>query len=717
MLELKKKSMAREIWQCTKCGATYGTDIGKCGCEIAEEKERTRTIKPKRTKKMAVPKGTATKEQKSIFHRISQKKKAALLGNLEDYIDEVKASRSFPKKLDMFPFERIRGGQKEFLQDARSVVENGKHIIAHAPAGIGKTAVALSATLEYSLPHNKKVFFLTSKQSQHKIAIDTLRMIRDRCSTDIVAVDVISKQDMCPKREAKGHYRAFREFCEFLVKKHECEYYENHSLYAYEKLVSGIVHVDELKNICFEFGMCPHRAAMEIGKHADIVVCDYNYIFSDMLDTMLDKFEEGLKDIILIVDEAHNLPDRIRQHLSDYLTPFTIKEALKEVKRYDRQLQGHLASFISLFDKLAQEVPVNEEQTVEKALVVRKIEGSLKESLETSKTFDDFIDALTLVGKEAAKKGADRSLALEMAEFLRGWINDYPSCLRLFQNEDLPKLSYKVLDPSVMSKDVFASVHASILMSGTLYPTEMYADILGISEDKAILREYTSPFPKENRPVIVTNKLTTAYKKRGPEMYKNIATSIVDITNHIKGNLAVFFQSYQMLFNISKLMSHNLKKRIITEDREMSKQDKDKIHNILVKSRKDKGAILLGVMGGSLSEGIDYEDNVLESVIVVGLPLAPPSLEVEALQNYYAQKFDEERGLYYGYINPAMNKVMQALGRCIRSEKDRAVVVLMDDRFKWDRYKRCFPKDVDLEVTSSPPILVSRFFREGNTAE
>jgi DNA excision repair protein ERCC-2 len=164
-------------------------------------------------------------------------------------------------------------------------------------------------------------------------------------------------------------------------------------------------------------------------------------------------------------------------------------------------------------------------------------------------------------------------------------------------------------------------------------------------------------------------------------------------------------------------MSHNLKKRIITEDREMSKQDKDKIHNILVKSRKEKGAILLGVMGGSLSEGIDYHENVLESVIVVGLPLAPPSLGVEALQNYYTQKFDEERGLYYGYINPAMNKVTQALGRCIRSQNDRAVVVLMDERFKWDRYKRSLPKDIDLVVTSSPEMLVSRFFRDGNTVE
>jgi DNA excision repair protein ERCC-2 len=717
MLELKEKTGFREIWQCTKCGATYGTDIGRCGCEVAEEKRGTGTLNSKRTKKMTITKGTAAKEPKSIFHRFSQREKATMLGKLEDYIDEVKDKRSLPEKPDMFPFERIRDGQKEFLQDARSVVENGKHIIAHAPTGIGKTAAALSAALEYSLPHDKQVFFLTSRQSQHKIAINTLRMIRDRCATDIVAIDVISKQDMCPKSEAKGRYQTFREFCEFLVKKHRCEYHENYIMSAYGKLVNDMLHVDELKNICVEFGMCPHRAALDVGKHADIIVCDYNYIFSDMLDTMLDKFEKDLKDIILIVDEAHNLPDRIRQHLSDYLTPFTIKETLKEVKRYDRPLQRHLEGFMSLFDKLARDVPANEEQTIEKELVVGKIEDSLKGGLETSKTFDDFIDRLTLLGKEAAKKGSSRSLSLEMVDFLRGWINEYPSCLRLFQNKDLPKLSYKVLDPSVMSKEIFASVHTSILMSGTLYPTKMYADILGISEAKAILKEYPSPFPKENRPVVVTNELTTAYKKRGPEMYNNIAGSIVGITNHIKGNLAVFFQSYMMLSDISKLMSHNLEKRIIIEDREMSKQDKDKIHNILVKSRKEKGAILLGVMGGSLSEGIDYHENVLESVIVVGLPLAPPSLEVEALQNYYTLKFDEEKGLYYGYINSAMNKVTQALGRCIRSEKDRAVVVLMDERFKWDRYKRCFPKDIDLVVTSSPEMLVSRFFRSGSTVE
>ena len=717
MLKLKKKSAFREIWECTKCGATYGTDIGKCGCEIAEERRSTRTAKTKMGKKKTKQKDTTRRESRGVFHTFSQKEKAAVLGKLKDHIDEIKASRSFSETPDIFPFERIREGQKEFLQDARAVVKNGGHIIAHAPTGIGKTAVALSAALEFCLPRNKTVFFLTSKQSQHKIAIDTLRMIKERSRIDLVAVDIISKQDMCPRREAKGHYRAFRELCEFLVRKHKCEYYVNYSQNTYERLVGDIFHVHELRNICAESGMCPHRAALDVGKHADIVVCDYNYIFSDMLDTMLDRFEKGLEEMILVIDEAHNLPDRIRQHLSGYLTPFTIKEAIKEVKRYDRTLPGHLTHLKSLFDELVRDIPVNEEQPVEKTLVVRTIEDSLKGSLDSSKGFQEFIDRLTLAGKETAKKGTGRSLTLETVEFLRGWVGDHPSYLRLFHNDELPRLSYKILDPSVMSKEVFASAHASILMSGTLYPMEMYADILGITEDNARLREYGSPFPKENRPVLVTEKLTTAYRKRGPEMYSSIASSIVDISERVEGNLAVFFQSYQMLFDISNIMSCNLDKRIITEDREMSKQDKDRIHSLLVNSKRDRGAMLLGVMGGSLSEGIDYEDNILESVIVVGLPLAPPSLEIEALQRYYTQKFDEERGLYYGYINPAMNKVLQALGRCIRSEKDRAVVVLMDDRFKWDRYKRCFPEDIEPVVTSSPAILVSRFFKGRDTAE
>ncbi len=709
MLELKKKTATRETWQCTKCGSTFASNIGKCACEVAKEKKKSRKSTSGATRNIRKSRPT-----QQGHRRTSQREKTAFLGKLEEYIDKKKAQRNIQKEPDMFPFETIREGQKDFLKDAREAVINGNTLIAHAPTGLGKTAAVLSAVLEYSLPHKKTVFFLTSRQSQHKIAINTLRLIQKRCGTEMVIIDVISKQNMCPNREAKGHYQSFRDYCNLLVKKHRCRYHETYSMPPYEKIANEILHVAKLADICENSGICPHRAAMDMGKYADIIVCDYNYIFSDMLKTMLDRFEIHLDEIIIIVDEAHNLPDRIRQHLSSHLTPFTIKEALREVRRHDRSLERHLQALSSLFENLTREVPMNDEQNIEKGLVVGKIENPPMDILGTQKTFDDVIEGLAHVGNEDVKKGSDRSLALELADFLKGWNNEYESCLRIFQNHESPRLLYKVLDPSVLSSEVFANVHSSILMSGTLYPPKMYGDILGISESRTILKEYTSPFPKENRPVIVTKGLTTAYTKRGPEMYKNFADTIVGITKLVKGNLAVFFPSYKLMSDISRLMQNNIEKRIITEDRNMDKQDKDKIHDLLIRSRKNKGAIILGVMGGSLSEGIDYEGNVLESVIVVGLPLAPPSLETNALKKFYVIKFDEEKGQYYGYINPAMNKVAQAMGRCIRSESDRAVVILMDDRFSWDKYNRCFPRDMEMVFTSTAEILVSRFFSGGN---
>ena len=126
----------------------------------------------------------------------------------------------------------------------------------------------------------------------------------------------------------------------------------------------------------------------------------------------------------------------------------------------------------------------------------------------------------------------------------------------------------------------------------------------------------------------------------------------------------------------------------------MTRTDKERIINELKRTKDMGGSLLLGVMGGSLSEGVDYKDNLLSGVFVIGLPFAPPSLEVKELRDYFKGKFGFVLGEEYSYIYPAMNKILQAAGRSIRSESDRAVVVLMDDRLKEPKYLKFLPEDL-----------------------
>ncbi len=617
-------------------------------------------------------------------------------------------------QLALFPFPKIRDGQKEFLEDARRVINEGKHIIAHAPTGIGKTAVALSAALECAVKNNKIVFFLTSKQSQHYIAIETLKLMNEKLikeeAVDIVAVDVISKQVMCPLSEARRVYRAFNEFCRLKVKTRSCEYFKNYNEAVVNKIKGKIMHVQQLVKLCKVFGTCPHKTALDAGRDANIIVCDYSYIFSDIREVILPKIGKELSDIVLVVDEAHNLPDRIRSYLSSNLTSLELKKAEKEIKKKNAAIARHLSNLADVCESIFNEVEENQEKKMEKDEFIKRIDDMLKGSLEKW-NYDFFIETLTKAGEEMLKEDEATSL-LDIAAFLDGWRKYETGVVRTVSKKDVAKISYTLLDPSILSEEVFSQVHSSILMSGTLYPGEMYADLLAIEEDRRVIRNYRSPFPRENRIVLATENLTTLYKERGSRMFQAYANRIAEAAKQVKGNIAIFFPSYDLLHKIlEKLKNVYLTKRLLIEQQGLRKEEKERLIEELRSLKKGAGGMLIGVQGGSLSEGIDYEDNLLSAVFVIGLPLSPPSIETEALKEYYMQKFGAEKGYYYSYIYPAINKVLQAAGRCIRSEEDRGAIILMDERFKQSRYAKCFPKDFEFNTSDNINAQLKQFFR------
>jgi len=191
-------------------------------------------------------------------------------------------------------------------------------------------------------------------------------------------------------------------------------------------------------------------------------------------------------------------------------------------------------------------------------------------------------------------------------------------------------------------------------------------------------------------------------------MYKKIANEIAEVANSVPGNVAVFFPSYYLLKEVDKFVTPLLKKTSFYEVQGMSKEEKSEVLEKF-KKYKDHGGVLFGVSGGSFSEGIDLIGDLLKGVIVVGLPLAKPDVETKELINYYDDKFS--KGWDYGYTLPAMTKAIQAAGRCIRSETDKGIVVFLDERYSWDMYSKCFPKDWDVKITKLPKDRIDRFFK------
>ena len=635
------------------------------------------------------------------------------------------AKVELPKGMDLFPFSTIREGQRQFVADVAEAAAQRRHLLAHAPTGLGKTVSTLAPLVQYALAHQKRVFFLTSKQSQHKIAVDTLKAIREKAGVPFVVADVIGKQDMCPRREARDMFsKRFAEFCRREQVSKQCQYWENANTPALRILKQRVHHVEELVITCTDNTTCPHQAALDLAAQAHVVVCDYNYFFSDLRENMQERLKLDLGEVLLVVDEAHNLPDRIRDHLTLRLDDYLLDETIDEAKDLDdpalaRMLEVMRLVVDQLGEKEFEAEPGEErlgsggERYVARPELVDLVNAAFSKKLASlvSKDYDGLLEDLETAGAAYEKQfGVEARGITKLREFLANWKIERRGLARVFTKEPSAALAYKILDPAVLAKPVFDGVHASVVMSGTLHPMEMMRDVLGLDPARTTLREYRSPFPPENRLVLVDATVTTGYKDRTPQMMQDIGKRLAAIADATPGNVAAFFPSYGILEQVRPHVEMALGrgKELIVEEKGLDKSEKEALIGQM--RRGIQNGLLLGVQGGSLSEGYDYADNLLKGVVIVGLPFAAPSLEIESLIGYYEKKFGPGLGRPYAYVHPTFHRVLQAAGRCIRGPDDRGVIVLMDKRFGWGSYRASYPKDFNPKPCEDTPAEVARFW-------
>ena len=604
----------------------------------------------------------------------------------------------------LFPFDHVRPSQTAFLGDARRAIADGKHLVAHAPTGLGKTAVAMAAALEHGLREGRLVLFLTSKQSQHRIAIETLQRMEAR-GVGLRAVDVIGKHAMCLQPSAPRGGRAFHAFCELKVATRACTFHAASAAEAAAEVRTRPVHVQDLVRLSERHGVCPHKAALEAAKGADVVVCDYNYVFSALQERIFARIQRALRDVVLVVDEAHNLPDRIRGQMCGDLTLFGVMRAAKEARDVDPRLAAELHAVTGALQTALRAFR-------REARVTRDFLGEILEAASSGGALlrsADLASDCGRAGEALVRLGLTTNL-LEVASFLRMWEEREEAVLRLACGGTEKRVAYRLLDASILSRPVFREVHASLVMSGTLHPAHMYADLLGLEPSRRVLRAYASPFPPENRLLLVAPGVTTAFARRDERMYRAIAEELTRLAAAVPGNVAAFFPSYDLLDQVlSRVRWSSMPKDVLIERQSWGKAERDRALSWL-RDRAAKGGFLVGVLGGGLSEGVDYRDNLLRAVCIVGLPLSPPTLEVEALRTYYAQKFGAEKGYEYAVVYPALNKVLQAAGRPIRGETDRAIVALLDRRYLDARYASGLPPDFRYQATDDLAREAVRFF-------
>lgn len=634
------------------------------------------------------------------------------------------AKRSFAAGLK-FPFPDMRPYQKEMVDSVSRTVRQREALMVSAPTGVGKTIAAIYPALRESLRLGKKLFFLTPKTLQQETAVAALKLLNDG---SFRVLRIRAKQRMCAHTEMICH----EDFCPFAES--YSEKMQKSGLLS--RIVTDLAYMDP--DITFEMAkseeVCPFEVSLELIEQADVVVCDYNYIFDPYVGLKAYQQDSDYSDCVLIIDEAHNLLDRGRGYYSPELLESSFdeirqhlygrncnlegwEELLEELREHFRDLASALVNHVSEEDAY---LPIREaappmfapaglskqalcepdhrlfmRQRAEwERLVLQYISWKIESRI--AEESDPFIDFYFKLMKFT-------NLLTEKSDQFAHVIEQTPGGLKL-------KVFCK--DPSSFLGEIIDSAYATIAISATLEPFEFYRQTLGFPTQRTSELSLPSPFPRENRKIVVIADVNTTFKQRSRH-YGTIADNVAAIADGSDGNFLALFPSYAFLQEVSARLPL-VSKRVLVQRSDMTEYERRSFLEALRQSRSP-GHLILAVSGGMYAEGIDYQGDMLSGVCVVGPALPSVSFEQELLKRYYDEQYGA--GFEYAYLIPGMTRVVQSAGRVIRSETDVGIIALLCRRFTFDQYTRYFPADWYVEspgelVTKKPLEEIRSFFEE-----
>ena len=618
-----------------------------------------------------------------------------LAASVEQLIDGIEtahallqAKRSFADTL-AFPYERMRPFQQEMIDAVAHAVREREALLVSAPTGIGKTIAALYPAVRESLKKGKKLFFLTSKTLQQQAAIDALKMLNDG---SFRVLRIRAKQKMCAHTEMICH----EDFCPFAAR--YSEKMEKSGLASHISTSMSYFDPDLTFELAKGTEVCPFEVSLELIEQADVIVCDYNYIFDPYVGLKAYQQESDYGDCVLVVDEAHNLVDRGR----GYYSPELHEKSFEAIRAH---LNGRNC-WIDGWEELIEMLRCHLEELAENiegaapALCTPDRELFLEQRAEWERVMMHYL-SWKIANNIAVEDDPLADFYFKLVKFsnLLGDAGEEFSHV-IERTPDGLKLKIFCKDPSRFLGEVFESAHATIALSATLEPFEFYRKTLGLPEKRVTELSLPSPFPRGNRKIVVIPEVDTTYKQRA-NYYDRIATSVADIAQSSDGNFLALFPSYAFLREIGERMPP-LGKNVMTQRTDMTEYERRVMLDIL-RDKPRKGSLVLAVSGGMYAEGIDYPGDMLSGVMVVGPALPSVSFEQELLKRYYDELYGA--GFEFAYLIPGMTRVVQSAGRVIRSESDIGVIALLCKRFTQETYTRFFPTDWYEE---SPRELISK---------
>ncbi|MBF2362922.1 ATP-dependent DNA helicase [Listeria marthii] len=584
---------------------------------------------------------------------------------------EIKRNKTIQKLT--FPYDSYRSGQRELAIAVYRTVSSEESLFCEAPTGIGKTMSTLFPGVK-AMGEGKtdKLFYFTAKTITRQVAEDALDEMR-RKGLAARSVTITAKDKICFLDERKCE----PDHCQFAR-----GYYDrlNEGLFDMLQSEEAITRTI-VEEYARKYTLCPFELSLDVALFCDVIVCDYNYLF-DPVVYLKRFFAEGPGKYTFLVDEVHNLVDRARSMYSATLR----KSMVLQVKRgLDKKVNKRLLNAINAMNKelialnkklteLGETIYVEKEKLADWNDAVVKFTFVAKEWLPQNTQSESQADVLELYFESL------RYIAI--AEFY-----DERYVTQVTRSRGDLEVKQLCLDPSFLLSEKLKLGSSSVLFSATLRPIDYYTNVLGGEKDTSRMM-FTAPFKQKNMHLLVADYISTKYQMREASL-EAVVDALYALASGKTGNYLFFFPSFLYLENVYDLFKEKYPN--IRLQKQENSMDEAQREHFLEGFQAGNEETLIGfcVLGGVFSEGIDLRGERLVGAAIVGVGLAQLNHESDLIKDYYNKTLG--RGFDYAYQIPGMNKVLQAVGRVIRGESDRGVVLLIEERFSADRYRALFP--------------------------
>lgn len=594
-----------------------------------------------------------------------------------DFLYEAGQVRKSSIRQVEFPFE-YRKGQKELAVSVYKTISRKKVLFIQAPTGVGKTvSTVFPAVKAVGEGLGDKIFYLTAKTITRTVAENTFDELRKQ-DLKFRTITITAKEKTCSHGVkcnpaecplAKGHFDRINDAVYDII----CNEYR--------------ITRDVIQKYAAKHQVCPFEFSLDISYWCDGIICDYNYVF-DPNAYLRRFFGEGNKgEYIFLIDEAHNLVERGREMYSASISKEDVMEFKRIMKPYDRKLYNAA-------ERVNRSLLEIKRQTEDDFLMLDSA-GTLTLGLMT--VYDEILRF-----NEEHREFEFKDKVLEFFFKVRDFVNvseladeNYVIYALLTKDGGLVVKQFCV-NPSGNLNLCLSKGNAAVFFSATLLPITYYKNLLrGTEEDYAVYAH--SPFLPEYRKVLIGSDITTRYSERNGRQYERVYEYIKKTVNVRHGNYMVFFPSYGYMEQVLKF--HETEDFVMfRQNPDMNEEEKEEFLSAFETIRQEASLVGFCVMGGVFSEGIDLKEESLIGAIVVGTGLPQVGVERKILMDWFSR---EGRGFEYAYVYPGLNKVLQSAGRVIRTEKDKGIILLLDNRFLAGGYDGLMPAEwTNMEIVN-----------------